>query len=106
MVHFNLHLDEACPHHGHAVIVTFVLMGKITIPFPLHLASFRQTRLTFSSIVLIFSVVRAGVGMVGMSSGLLPDCGHVLRLVTLSQTPERRGTHGGQLTALTIRTTY
>ena len=38
MLRFNLHLDEACPHHGHAVIVTFVLMGKITIPFPLHLA--------------------------------------------------------------------
>ena len=38
MLRFNLHLDEACPDHGHAVIVTFVLMGKITIPFPLHLA--------------------------------------------------------------------
>ena len=38
MLRFNLHLDGACPDHGHAVIVTFVLMGKITIPFPLHLA--------------------------------------------------------------------
>ena len=38
MLRFNLHLDVGCPYHGHAVIVTFVLMGKITNPF-LHLAS-------------------------------------------------------------------